>query len=356
MRGLDNAAYYRLLADESAPLRQRHRHRQHRQFLAPARDPADAGFAALLGAGISRRRLPLRSERDAGARAAAASIRGSGFFDALMQDPTLARVKLIAEPWDLGPGGYQLGNHPPGMAEWNDKFRDDVRRFWRGDSGLRGALAARLQGSADLFDHHGRRPWAVAQLHHRARRLHAAGLGQLQPASTTRPTARTIATAPTTTPATTGAWRARPMMRRSRRRASASSARCWRRCCSRTARRCCSAAMSSAAPSTATTMPTARTTSCPGSTGRRRSRPRASSSSAFVARLIQLRREFCTPAQRATSSTAARAAAAGARHRMVRRERRHHARRGLAVHRRHACCACGARRASTTDAWRSACC
>jgi isoamylase len=85
---------------------------------------------------------------------------GSGFFDALLQDPTLARVKLIGEPWDLGPGGYQVGNHPAGMAEWNDKFRDDVRRFWRGDSGLRGALAARLQGSADLFDHHGRRPWA----------------------------------------------------------------------------------------------------------------------------------------------------------------------------------------------------
>jgi glycogen operon protein len=85
---------------------------------------------------------------------------GSGFFDALLQDPVLARVKLIGEPWDLGPGGYQVGNHPPGMSEWNDKFRDDVRRFWRGDPGLRGALAARLQGSADMFDHHGRRPWA----------------------------------------------------------------------------------------------------------------------------------------------------------------------------------------------------
>jgi isoamylase len=85
---------------------------------------------------------------------------GAGFFDALMQDPTLARVKLIGEPWDLGPGGYQVGNHPPGMAEWNDKYRDDVRRFWRGDSGMRGGLAARLQGSADRFDHHGRRPWA----------------------------------------------------------------------------------------------------------------------------------------------------------------------------------------------------
>jgi len=85
---------------------------------------------------------------------------GAGFFDALLQDPTLSQVKLISEPWDLGPGGYQLGHQPPGMAEWNASFRDDVRRFWRGDSGLRGALAARLQGSADLFDHQRRRPWA----------------------------------------------------------------------------------------------------------------------------------------------------------------------------------------------------
>jgi glycogen operon protein len=85
---------------------------------------------------------------------------GAGFFDALMQDPALSRVKLIAEPWDIGPGGYQLGNHPPGTAEWNDKFRSDVRKFWRGDGGQRGALAARLQGSADVFDHQYRRPWA----------------------------------------------------------------------------------------------------------------------------------------------------------------------------------------------------
>ena len=85
---------------------------------------------------------------------------GAGFFDALLQDPLLARVKLITEPWDIGPGGYQLGAHPPGLAEWNDKYRDEVRRFWRGDAGMRGALAARLQGSADLFDHQRRRPWA----------------------------------------------------------------------------------------------------------------------------------------------------------------------------------------------------
>lgn len=85
---------------------------------------------------------------------------GCGFFDALLQDPVLAQVKLIAEPWDIGPGGYQIGNHPPGFAEWNGRFRDDTRRFWRGDSGMRPAIASRLVGSADLFDHRRRRPWA----------------------------------------------------------------------------------------------------------------------------------------------------------------------------------------------------
>ena len=85
---------------------------------------------------------------------------GAGFFDAIRQDPTLSRVKLISEPWDLGPGGYQLGRHPPGFAEWNDRFRDTVRRYWRGDAGQRPDLAARLSGSGDLFDHLSRRPWA----------------------------------------------------------------------------------------------------------------------------------------------------------------------------------------------------
>lgn len=85
---------------------------------------------------------------------------GAAFFDAVLQDPVLSRVKLISEPWDLGPGGYQVGNHPPGFAEWNDKFRDTVRRYWRGDAGQRGDLAARLTGSADLFDRRYRKPWA----------------------------------------------------------------------------------------------------------------------------------------------------------------------------------------------------
>src|SRR6201992_687492 len=85
---------------------------------------------------------------------------GYGFFDALRQDPVLTRVKLISEPWDVGPGGYQLGHHPPGFAEWNDRFRDSTRRFWRGDAGERPEFASRLAGSGDLFDRHARRPWA----------------------------------------------------------------------------------------------------------------------------------------------------------------------------------------------------
>ena len=85
---------------------------------------------------------------------------GSGFFDAIRQDPVLQKVKLISEPWDIGPGGYQVGNHPPGFGEWNDRFRDGVRRYWRGDPGQRADFAARLAGSSDLFDRRHRRPWA----------------------------------------------------------------------------------------------------------------------------------------------------------------------------------------------------
>jgi glycogen operon protein len=83
----------------------------------------------------------------------------SGFLKACCQDPVLSTVKLIAEPWDCGPGGYQVGGFPPGWAEWNDKFRDTVRDFWRGEAPA-GALAPRLAGSADCFNHRGRKPWA----------------------------------------------------------------------------------------------------------------------------------------------------------------------------------------------------
>ncbi|WP_417272092.1 glycogen debranching protein GlgX [Celeribacter halophilus] len=82
--------------------------------------------------------------------------RGASFFDAIRQDPVLTRVKLIAEPWDIGPGGYRVGAFPPPFLEWNDKFRDGIRRFWRGDAGHVAVLADRITGSALQFDHSGR--------------------------------------------------------------------------------------------------------------------------------------------------------------------------------------------------------
>ena len=84
----------------------------------------------------------------------------SGFLDSCRQDPTLSQVKLIAEPWDCGPGGYQVGRFSPGWSEWNDRFRDTVRAFWRGDDGKLPDLATRLTASGDLFNKRGRKPWA----------------------------------------------------------------------------------------------------------------------------------------------------------------------------------------------------
>jgi glycogen operon protein len=84
----------------------------------------------------------------------------AAFFQLLRQDPVLSQVKLIAEPWDLGPDGYQLGRFPVGWSEWNGKFRDTVRQFWRGDPGQVGALASRLSGSSDLYEPGGRMPEA----------------------------------------------------------------------------------------------------------------------------------------------------------------------------------------------------
>lgn len=82
------------------------------------------------------------------------------FLHSCRQDPVLSSVKLIAEPWDCGPGGYQVGGFPPGWAEWNDRFRDTARAFWKGDDGVAAELASRLTGSGDKFDRRGRRPWA----------------------------------------------------------------------------------------------------------------------------------------------------------------------------------------------------
>jgi glycogen operon protein len=85
---------------------------------------------------------------------------GASFFAAIRQDPVLAHVKMIAEPWDIGPGGYQVSNFPTGWSEWNDKFRTTVRQFWRGDAGQIADLSKRMVGSPDLFQSSGRRPYA----------------------------------------------------------------------------------------------------------------------------------------------------------------------------------------------------
>jgi glycogen operon protein len=84
----------------------------------------------------------------------------AGFFKALKQDPVLATTKLIAEPWDVGMGGYQVGGFPPGWSEWNGKYRDTMRRYWKGDAPLLPEFASRLAGSSDMYDRHGRRPRA----------------------------------------------------------------------------------------------------------------------------------------------------------------------------------------------------
>lgn len=83
----------------------------------------------------------------------------SDFLATVQQDPTVQRLKLIAEPWDLGWGGYQVGSFRPGWAEWNDKFRDTIRKFWKGDEGMAADFASRVTGSADVYQNKGRRPW-----------------------------------------------------------------------------------------------------------------------------------------------------------------------------------------------------
>jgi glycogen operon protein len=84
----------------------------------------------------------------------------SAFFDIIHQDPVLCQVKLIAEPWDVGEGGYQVGNFPVLWVEWNDKYRDTLRRYWKGDDGVGSELGYRLTGSSDLYQSDGRRPYA----------------------------------------------------------------------------------------------------------------------------------------------------------------------------------------------------
>src|SRR4029078_11675096 len=87
----------------------------------------------------------------------------AAFFDIMQQDPTLSQVKLIAEPWDVGEGGYQVGNFPVGWAEWNGVYCDSVRAFWQGDNGRLSELASRVSGSSDLYQATGGRAYVAGE-------------------------------------------------------------------------------------------------------------------------------------------------------------------------------------------------
>jgi isoamylase len=158
-RGIDNASYYRLVADNKRYYQDytgcgNTLNMQHPRVLQLIMDSLRYwvtemhvdGFRFDLAASLARE----LHEVD----------RLGAFFDILRQDPVLSQVKLIAEPWDLGEGGYQVGNFPVGWAEWNDKYRDTMRAYWKGDGGLIGEFARRLTGSNDLYGHNGRTPCA----------------------------------------------------------------------------------------------------------------------------------------------------------------------------------------------------
>lgn len=149
LRGLDNAGYYRLQADRSLYVNDA----GCGNVLAMDRPVAlrlgmDALRAWANYAGLDGFRLDLAATLG---RRADGFDRNAPFLEAIEQDPVLSRCVMIAEPWDIGPGGYQLGAFPDRWGEWNDRFRDTVRRFWRGDSGMLGEFTTRFAGSADVF-------------------------------------------------------------------------------------------------------------------------------------------------------------------------------------------------------------
>jgi isoamylase len=158
-RGIDNAAYYRLVADN----------RRYYMDYTGCGNTLDMTHPRVLQLIMdSLRYWVLEMHVDgfrfdlaaALARELHAVDRLGAFFDIIQQDPVLSQVKLIAEPWDLGEGGYQVGNFPALWAEWNAEYRDTIRSFWKGDGGLVGSLAYRLTGSSDLYEAGGRRPHA----------------------------------------------------------------------------------------------------------------------------------------------------------------------------------------------------
>jgi isoamylase len=158
-RGIDNAAYYRLVPDD----------RRYYMDYTGCGNSLDMTYPRVLQLIMDSLRYWITEMHVDGFRFDLASTLArelhdvdqlGAFFDIVHQDPVISQVKLIAEPWDLGPGGYQVGNFPVLWAEWNAEYRDTVRRFWKGDGGQVGQLAYRLTGSSDLYAQNGRLPYA----------------------------------------------------------------------------------------------------------------------------------------------------------------------------------------------------
>jgi glycogen operon protein len=159
MRGVDNAAYYRLVDDDK---------RYYLDYTGTG-NSLNVGHPHTLQLIMDSLRYWVIEMHVDGFRFDLAATlarefydvdRLAAFFELVQQDPTVSQVKLIAEPWDVGPGGYQVGNFPPQWTEWNGKYRDTVRDFWRGEPSTLDEFAYRLSGSADLYEHTGRRPVA----------------------------------------------------------------------------------------------------------------------------------------------------------------------------------------------------
>ncbi|MEC4763899.1 glycogen debranching protein GlgX [Mycobacterium sherrisii] len=159
MRGIDNPAYYRLVDDD----------KQYYMDYTGTGNSLNVGHPHALQLIMDSLRYWVTEMHVDGFRFDLASTlarefydvdRLAAFFELVQQDPTVSQVKLIAEPWDVGPGGYQVGGFPPQWTEWNGKYRDTVRDFWRGEPATLDEFAYRLSGSADLYEHTGRRPVA----------------------------------------------------------------------------------------------------------------------------------------------------------------------------------------------------
>ena len=275
LKGIDNAAYYRLMDGD----------RRHYMDYTGTGNTLNVRHPHVLQLIMDSLRYWVTDMHVDGFRFDLASAlarelhsvdRLSAFFDLIHQDPVVSQVKLIAEPWDIGEGGYQVGNFPPNWSEWNGKYRDCVRDYWRGANHTMSEFAYRLAGSSDLYSTSGRKPFAsinfiTAHDGFTLRDLvsyngkHNDANGEHNRDGDDHNRSWNCGVEGDTDDERS--WPCEP----------ASSATTWPHSSCPRVSRCCSAAMKSAGARPETTTPTARTTPFPGSTGNRR--PRSASGS-----------------------------------------------------------------------------